>query len=207
MSGMKKGIVIGIVIAMLGWAVYDMLVDKGDSGASGNGEKEPQMRVAGDGEGLEGDKASENEDVAGGEVGLQKGQKAPDFELQTMEGETVKLSDYRGQKVMINFWATWCPPCRAEMPDMQKFYENEDIEILAVNLTQTESDASDVTEFVDDFGLTFPILMDEKIAVANQYEIKPIPTSYFVDSEGYIQYVALGAMNYDLMLQQYEQMD
>ncbi|GGC94499.1 thiol:disulfide interchange protein tlpA [Thalassobacillus devorans] len=204
---MKKGIVIGIVIAMLGWAVYDMLVDKGDSGASGNGEKEPQMRVAGDGEGLEGDKASENEDVAGGEVGLQKGQKAPDFELQTMEGETVKLSDYRGQKVMINFWATWCPPCRAEMPDMQKFYENEDIEILAVNLTQTESDASDVTEFVDDFGLTFPILMDEKIAVANQYEIKPIPTSYFVDSEGYIQYVALGAMNYDLMLQQYEQMD
>ncbi len=205
MSGMKKGILIGIVIAMLGWAVYDMLGDKGDSGTSG--EKEPQMRVAGDGEGPEGDEASENEDVAGGEVGLQKGQKAPDFELQTMDGETVKLSDYRGQKVMINFWATWCPPCRAEMPDMQKFYENEDVEILAVNLTQTESDASDVTKFVDDFGLTFPILMDENITVANQYEIKPIPTSYFVDSEGYIQYVALGAMNYDLMIQQYEQMD
>ncbi|SDZ93898.1 Peroxiredoxin [Thalassobacillus cyri] len=200
---MKKGILIGIVIAMLGWAVYDML---GDKESSDNGEKEPQMRVAGDGP--EEDTAVENEAASGeGEVGLEKGQKAPDFELKTLEGETVKLSDYRGKKVMINFWATWCPPCRAEMPDMQKFYENEDIEILAINLTQTESSRDDVGKFVDEFGLTFPVLMDENVAVANQYQIKPIPTSYFIDSEGYIQYVALGAMNYDLMLQQYEQMD
>ncbi|MFG6113568.1 redoxin domain-containing protein [Halobacillus sp. MO56] len=200
---MKKGILIGIVIAMLGWAVYDML---GDKETADNGEKEPQMRVAGDGP--EEDTAAENETASGGgEVGLEKGQKAPDFELKTMEGETVKLSDYRGKKVMLNFWATWCPPCRAEMPDMQKFYENEDIEILAINLTQTESSRDDVGKFVDEFGLTFPVLMDENIAVANQYQIKPIPTSYFIDSKGYIQYVALGAMNYDLMLQQYEQMD
>ncbi|WP_028784519.1 peroxiredoxin family protein [Thalassobacillus devorans] len=200
---MKKGIVIGIVIAMLGWAIYDML---GDKESADNGEKEPQMRVAGDGP--EEDTAAEKEAASGGgEVGLEKGQKAPDFELKTMEGETVKLSDYRGKKVMLNFWATWCPPCRAEMPDMQKFYENKDIEILAINLTQTESSRDDVGKFVEEFGLTFPILMDENAAVANQYQIKPIPTSYFIDSEGYIQYVALGAMNYDLMLQQYEQMD
>src|SRR5690625_7728587 len=73
------------------------------------------------------------------EVGLEKGNLAPDFELETVEGETVSLSDFRGEKVLLNFWATWCPPCRAEMPDMQKFHENHEIGvILAVNLTETE---------------------------------------------------------------------
>src|SRR5690625_5188421 len=106
---MKKWIIILVIVGLVGWAVYDFAANQ---------------------------EAEEEEDPV---VGLEKGNLAPDFELETIEGETVKLSDYRGEKVMLNFWATWCPPCRAEMPDMQKFHENHDEGvILAVNLTETE---------------------------------------------------------------------
>ncbi len=179
---MKKYVLIVLIVGMFGWAVYDFAYQEGN--ASKNGEA-PEEQA---------------------EVGLQKGNLAPDFELTTLGGETVKLSDYRGQKIMLNFWATWCPPCRAEMPDMQKFYENEDVQILAVNLTKSEKSRGDVKPFKKDFGLTFPILMDEKLNVANQYEIQPIPTSYMIDSEGKIQHIALGAMNYDMMVEQFKKM-
>lgn len=108
---------------------------------------------------------------------------------------------------MINFWATWCPPCRAEMPDMEKFYQNEDIVILAVNLTETESGLKEVQEFRDEFNLSFPILLDKKkVEVANKYQINPVPTSVFVDEDGKIDSVMLGAMNYDMMLQRVEEL-
>src|SRR5699024_3157736 len=122
------------------------------------------------------------------------------------EGEQVALSDYRGQRVMVNFWATWCPPCRAEMPDMQKFYENKDVAILAINLTETESSRDAVTEFVESYELTFPILMDTNVEVANTYQIQPIPSSFMIDSNGSIQFKAFGAMNYELMVQEFEKM-
>lgn len=73
-------------------------------------------------------------------TGIKQGQYAPDVQLETIDGETVRLSDYRGQPVILNFWATWCPPCRAEIPDFQKLYDDEDqnVEILAINMTNTE---------------------------------------------------------------------
>ncbi|GAB3047134.1 hypothetical protein GCM10027286_07230 [Virgibacillus ainsalahensis] len=81
----------------------------------------------------------DKDDVKGmDEVGISVGQIAPDFNLKTLEGKTVRLSDYRGERVIVNFWVTWCPPCRAEIPDFQKLYKNKDVEILAVNLTSTE---------------------------------------------------------------------
>ena len=131
---------------------------------------------------------------------------APDFELETLDGEKKKLSDLRGERVMVNFWATWCPPCRAEIPDLQKFHENEDITILAVNLTETEQDMDKVEEFVDDFGMTFPILLDTETEVADTYKIQPIPSSFMVDSTGRIQFVALGAMHYDMMVAEFNKM-
>jgi len=134
--------------------------------------------------------------------GLDKGDLAPDFILTTLEGEQVKLSDYRGKKVVLNFWATWCHPCRAEMPHMQNYYEDfaqeENVEILAVNLTNGDT-VSKVEEFVNDYGLTFPIPMDEEGSTGEMYEVITIPSSYIIDSSGNIQNKIQGPMD-DQML-------
>ncbi|WP_343033610.1 TlpA disulfide reductase family protein [Virgibacillus ihumii] len=76
----------------------------------------------------------------------------PGFQLETLEGEKVKLSDFRGNPVMLNFWATWCPPCRAEIPDMEKLHQNKDITILAVNLTKSEANIQNVNRVSSDIS-------------------------------------------------------
>lgn len=131
--------------------------------------------------------------------GLKIGAKAPDFELKTLSGETVKLSSLKGKKVMLNFWATWCPPCKAEMPDMEKFYKEpgKDVVILAVNIDPQ----LDVKGFVKQYGITFPILLDEKDEVNESYQILSIPTTYFINSNGVIQNKYTGAMSLDSMKQ------
>ncbi|HEX6594306.1 MAG TPA: TlpA disulfide reductase family protein [Bacillota bacterium] len=182
---MKRTIIIVVIIGMFGWAIYDFVVKSDDPATS-----------------KESDQSEDTETI-----GLEVGNVAPDFELETLEGEMVKLSDYRGERVMVNFWATWCPPCRAEIPDMQKFHEKTDIQILAINLTDTESDKDKVPTFVKNFGMTFKVLMDESSEVANQYQIQPIPTSYMIDSNGVIQFKAMGAMNYDSMVREFEKMN
>jgi len=134
--------------------------------------------------------------------GLDKGDLAPNFELTTLEGKVVKLSDYKGKKVVLNFWATWCHPCRAEMPHMQNYYEDyaedEEVEILAVNLTNGDT-VSKVEEFVKDYGLTFPIPMDEEGKTGEMYQVITIPSSYIIDSSGEIQNKIQGPMD-DQML-------
>ncbi|WP_087975184.1 peroxiredoxin family protein [Oceanobacillus rekensis] len=139
--------------------------------------------------------------------GTEIGNKAPDFELITMTGETVKLSDYEGQRVMLNFWATWCPPCREEMPDMQKFYKDKDAVVLAINITNMETSKNKVTEFAEELGLTFPILMDEVGEVSTLYRISPIPTTYMIDSKGVIRHKQYGALDYEQMVAEYEKLE
>jgi peroxiredoxin len=131
--------------------------------------------------------------------GLEIGAKAPDFELKTLTGEPTKLSDYKGKKVMLNFWATWCPPCKAEMPEMEKFYKqgNKDVVILAVNIDPQ----NDVQGFANKNGITFPILLDTDGKVNSTYQILSIPTTYFIDRNGIIQNKYTGAMNLDMMKQ------
>lgn len=131
--------------------------------------------------------------------GLEVGSKAPDFELKTLSGETFKLSNFKGKKVMLNFWATWCPPCKAEMPEMEQFYKqaNQDITILAVNLDPE----NDVKGFISKNGITFPILMDTQDQVNRTYQIISIPTTYFIDGKGVIQNKFTGAMQLDMMKQ------
>jgi peroxiredoxin len=127
---------------------------------------------------------------------LKVGDAAPDFTLQTLDGQTVSLSDYRGKGVLLNFWGTWCKPCRTEMPAFQNQYElNKDngFEILAVNMA--ESNAS-VQGFVNQYGLTFPILMDPG-KVARLYKIDPLPTSILVHPDGRIAGIILGPMDED----------
>ncbi|MBN8210106.1 TlpA family protein disulfide reductase [Bacillus sp. NTK071] len=197
---MKKAIFIIVVIGMLGWAVYDSIsstdATKEEEKVSNNTMNSTQSSQDGDGE------VKESE-----EVGIKEGQIAPNFKLQTLDEETVQLSDYRGERVIINFWATWCPPCRAEIPDFQKLYEKKDVEILAVNLTETEESTEEVKGFIKEFGMTFPVLMDVSSDVSTTYQVRAYPTSYMIDSDGRIQFVAMGALNYDLMVQEYEKMN
>lgn len=115
---------------------------------------------------------------------VESGQAAPDFELTTLDGESIKLSELRGKGVLINFWASWCKPCRDEMPAIQRVYDrykDKDLEVLAVNIAETEVT---VDGFVRHLDLTFPILMDKNREVTKQYGIGPIPSSIFVSPEG-----------------------
>lgn len=194
---MKKGIIIALVVGMFVWAVYDLVIQSDDANSAGETTDASNHSQSEEDITVNGDKV----------VGLNRGNIAPDFELKTLKGETVRLSDFRGEKVMLNFWATWCPPCRAEMPDMQRFYEDTDIVILAVNLTETKTERENVDTFVDEFGLTFPILLDENLDAATLYRIQPIPTSYLINSDGTIHNMAFGALNYELMVQEFQKMN
>lgn len=133
-------------------------------------------------------------------TGLNKGQVAPDFELQSVIGTNTKLSDYRGKVVILNFWASWCPPCKAEIPELVNYYEthkNEQIEIVGVNLTKSESNPSVVKDFVKNNSMTFPILLDEQGKIGDLYQTITIPTSYIIDKNGVIQDKYVGAMSYE----------
>jgi peroxiredoxin len=136
------------------------------------------------------------------EEGLTKGDLAPDFTLTTLDGKKVQLSELKGKKVIVNFWATWCPPCKAEMPHMQNFYEDfsdeENVEILAVNLTSEDKEES-VQNFVQDYGLTFPIPMDTKGVVGETFQAITIPTSYMIDTKGRIQNKVVGPMDENMI--------
>jgi peroxiredoxin len=136
------------------------------------------------------------------EEGLIKGDMAPDFTLTTLDGKKVQLSDLKGKKIIVNFWATWCPPCKAEMPHMQNYYEDfakdENVEILAVNLTNGDKVES-VQNFVEDYGLTFPIPMDVEGKVGETYQAITIPTSYMIDTKGRIQNKIVGPMDENMM--------
>lgn len=124
----------------------------------------------------------------------QKGFHAPDFELETLTGETIKLSDLRGQAVLVNLWATWCPPCRAEMQSIETVYneyKDQGFTVLAVNMTY-QDDPLEIMPFVKEQGLTFPILLDITSEMANAYQLKSLPSSYFINRDGTINEVVIG---------------
>jgi peroxiredoxin len=124
----------------------------------------------------------------------QAGFLAPDFELQTTAGETIKLSNLRGQAVLVNLWTTWCPPCRAEMPIIEKIhneYKDKGLIVLAVNMTYQDTPAH-IAPFVAEYGLTFPILLDDTNSVGSAYQLRSLPSSFFIDRQGIIREVVIG---------------
>ncbi|MCE5287041.1 MAG: TlpA family protein disulfide reductase [Pelosinus sp.] len=130
--------------------------------------------------------------------GVQIGNLAPDFTLRTLDGQMVNLSDFRGKKVILNFWATWCPPCKAEVPEFEKFYQeqqSDNIEIIAVDITDQEKSKEDVADFIKAYGITYPVVLDEKGTAASTYRISAIPTTYILDAQGIIRQKVTGAMS------------
>ena len=127
--------------------------------------------------------------------GIAPGSEAPDFQLEDLDGQEVSLSEFRGRPVVLNFWASWCGPCRLEMPVFQEVYTDEmwkagGLVILAVNLGESPEL---VQEFVDYYGLTFPILLDPRSRVGMIYNAANLPTTYFIDNSGIIRSIKRGA--------------
>ncbi len=140
--------------------------------------------------------AGQSDDSLDGEQLLRApeiGALAPDFELLTITGESIRLDDLRGQVVLLNFWATWCAPCRLEMPHLQNRFElfSPDLVVLAVNFDEP---AQDVGAFVLELGLTFPTLLDPGALVQDLYRVRGYPTSVFVDRDGVIQIIHIGIL-------------
>ncbi len=120
--------------------------------------------------------------------------RAPGFSLPMLGGNRIALQDLRGQNVLLNFWATWCVPCRSEMPEIQNAYakyRNQNFTVLAINDAEDETSAS---KFVQQLHLTFPILLDDGKLIA-QYQIAGLPASFFIDRDGIIRVASLGQMN------------
>jgi thiol-disulfide isomerase/thioredoxin len=123
------------------------------------------------------------------------GAPAPDFELAGLDGALVRLSDLRGQVVALNFWATWCMPCRDEMPLLDAALEKYGAEGLAILAIDADESAGLVTEFRDELGVSLPLLLDPGGEVQQLYRVRGYPTTYFVDRDGIIEVQHIGILS------------
>lgn len=129
--------------------------------------------------------------------GISEGNRGRDFTLESLDGTKVALSDYRGNVVVLNFWASWCAPCRAEIPDLEaayQAYKDEGLVILGINV---EESRQKIDPFVIEFGITYPVLLDEQGQVMNEYRALGLPMSLVLDQEGMIQVRHMGLLTAD----------
>jgi peroxiredoxin len=122
---------------------------------------------------------------------------APAFDLAGPDGKRVRLSDFLGKPLIVNFWATWCPPCRAEMPSIQRAWEQlqgEGIGVIAINVGE---DADTIRQFTDRSPVTFPLPMDLDSRVVQSWPVRGLPTTFVVDPEGRLAYIATGEREWD----------
>ena len=134
------------------------------------------------------------DDYSAGVLNLKINTPAPDFILENLSSEKVSLSDFNGNVVVLNFWATWCGPCVIEMPMFQEYYENysPNLVVLGVNIQQ---DINEVVPFVDELGLSFEILFDNDAKISNLFGAFGLPTTVIIDQKGTIRYKHIGLMS------------
>jgi thiol-disulfide isomerase/thioredoxin len=144
-------------------------------------------------------------DSSGGTGMPNVGEVAPNFEYTLSDGTRHQLSDLHGKKVLLNFWATWCEPCRAEMPDLQQVLANygDSVIVLGVNKLET---AAVIPPFAEELGVSFPLIVNTDGAIANRYGAKNIPSSFFINTDGTIGARRIGVMTYDFMKSQIDQL-
>lgn len=124
-----------------------------------------------------------------------EGGKAPEFNLHGLDGRTHALSDYKGKTLVINFWASWCVPCKSEMPAIQRQYDKwkvKGLEVMGVNLGES---VVSVQSFVRQLELTFPVFYDPDFTVRDRYGVVTYPTTFFVDAQGNIKKIQIGEMD------------
>ena len=176
----KRGLLLGVLAlaALLGGAAF--LYDRLSPGALSQTAQEPAQT-----------EEAEAEPVA-----------APDFTVEDWDGNTVSLSDFQGKPVILNFWASWCSPCKSEMPDFDQAYQTygEDIQFMMVNLTDggRETVAS-AQAFIEGEGYAFPVFFDTRSEAASAYGTAAIPVTYFVDAEGFLVAYGQGALSADAL--------
>lgn len=128
---------------------------------------------------------------------------APDLSLTDVAGTPASLTDYRGQVVLVNLWATWCPPCKAEMPTLQAYYERHRADGFSVVAINDGDPAADVAQFVKEYGLTFPVWLDPSyVATEQAFKNLSLPSSYVIDRAGVIRLQWVGEIT-DAMLEKY----
>lgn len=173
-----KNILIGVVIVLLiAGAIYLNQKDSADLSTGGDVQYSGPIQPDRD-------------------VKPEKGFAAPDFQLQTLAGETVRLYENNGKPSLINFWAAWCGPCKVEMPDLQQAYEKygDKVNFYMVNITFNDS-FDNMTSYIEESGFTFPVPLDETGDVAMEYQAIAIPTTFIVDEKGVIVHRVQGAMS------------
>ena len=147
------------------------------------------------------------ETTAGSAAVTEEVPKAPDFTMTDTDGNTVKLSDFWGKPVVINFWATWCGPCKSELPAFDAAYAKygEDVQFIMLNLTDGYSDTVEsVEKFVEDGKYTFPVYFDTKMEGANTYGAYSIPLTVFIDADGVVTYKKVGVISESALVKNIE---
>ncbi|MFZ6018588.1 MAG: TlpA family protein disulfide reductase [Chloroflexota bacterium] len=127
----------------------------------------------------------------------QSGQKFPDFSLESLDGEKITFSELVGKPIVVNFWATWCDPCKEEMPLFEAIYrENSGIVMLGVNYNEP---ANIIRRFVEERGITFPVLLDADGKIAERFQVFGFPTTYFIDRDGILRSTHVGQLDEQIL--------